>query len=128
MRVPLGAVAHFTIAVTDPAASAAWWTSNFDLDEWSRSGTRILVGNDSILIALFAGTPHPGVLGHVAFRTADVDALERALEVLRANGVDLEDPGDEVGPVAEGSPSVGLWFHDPDGYRWELYVQAPPEA
>jgi catechol 2,3-dioxygenase-like lactoylglutathione lyase family enzyme len=128
MRVQLGAVAHFSIAVTNPDASAAWWTSNFDLDEWSRSAARIVLGNDSILIALFAGTPVPGVLGHVAFRTSDIDALEAALDVLRANGVDLEDPGDEVGPVAEGSSSVGLWFHDPDGYRWELYVQALPDA
>jgi hypothetical protein len=42
---------------------------------------------------------------------------------LKKNGVELEDPGDEIGPVAPGSPDVGLWFHDPDGYRWELSVQ-----
>jgi predicted lactoylglutathione lyase len=37
--------------------------------------------------------------------------------------VDLEDPGDEIGPEAPGAPHYGLWFHDPDGYRWELSVQ-----
>jgi len=36
---------------------------------------------------------------------------------------DLEDPGDEIGPEAAGSKHLGLWFHDPDGYRWELSVQ-----
>jgi catechol 2,3-dioxygenase-like lactoylglutathione lyase family enzyme len=125
MRVQLGAVSHFNISVDDPGASAAWWISNFDLDEWSRSDRGILLGNDAIMIGLVKGSPVSGVLGHLAFRTSDVDALVVARDALRANGVDLEDPGNEIGPVAPGSASVGLWFHDPDGYRWELYVEAP---
>ena len=36
---------------------------------------------------------------------------------------DLEDPGDEIGPEAPGSPHISLWFHDLDGYRWELSVK-----
>ncbi len=124
-RVHLGAVSHFSLAVKDPAASAAWWTSNFDLDELFRSDTRVAVGNASILIALFEGTPNPKTLGHLAFRTANLDDLKAARDALHASGVDLEDPGDEIGPVAPGSPSMGLWFHDIDGYRWELYVRIP---
>jgi hypothetical protein len=59
-------------------------------------------------------------------------ALREALADLRKNGVDLEDPGDEIGledpgdeigPEAPGWPHLGLWFHDIDGYRWELSVQ-----
>ena len=45
------------------------------------------------------------------------------LDVARRHGVAVEDPGDEIGPEAPGSPHWGLWFHDPDGYRWELSVQ-----
>ena len=41
----------------------------------------------------------------------------------KKHDVDLEDPGDEIGPEAPGSPHMGLWFHDLDGYRWELSVQ-----
>lgn len=52
-----------------------------------------------------------------------MDELRSALEVLKKNGVDLEDPGGEIGPEAPASPHMGLWFHDPDGYRWELSVQ-----
>jgi catechol 2,3-dioxygenase-like lactoylglutathione lyase family enzyme len=52
-----------------------------------------------------------------------MDELRSALELLRDNGVRLEDPGDEIGPEGPGSPHMGLWFHDPDGYRWELSVQ-----
>jgi hypothetical protein len=35
----------------------------------------------------------------------------------------VEDPGHEIGPEAPGSSNMGVWFHDPDGYRWELSVQ-----
>ena len=125
MRVPLGPVSHFNIAVEDPGASAAWWLSNFDLEEWGRSDSGILLGNDAIMIGFVKGSPVPGVLDHLGFRASDIGALEAARDALRANGVDLEDPGDEIGPVAPGSASVGLWFHDPDGYRWELYVEGP---
>ena len=125
MRVQLGTVSHFNIAVDDPDASAAWWLSNFDLDEWGRSNSGILLGNDAIMIGLVKGSPVSGVLHHLGFRTSDIRALEVARDALRANGVDLEDPGNEIGPVAPGSTSVGLWFHDPDGYRWELYVEGP---
>jgi catechol 2,3-dioxygenase-like lactoylglutathione lyase family enzyme len=63
----------------------------------------------------------------MAFRVHDLASLEAARDALRVSGVALEDPGDEIGPVAEGSKSVGLWFRDPDGYRWELYVQSPSD-
>ena len=57
-------------------------------------------------------------------RTRDftLNALRKALVHLKKIGVDVEDPGDEIGPEAPGSKNMGLWFHDPDGYRWELSV------
>lgn len=128
MRVPLGPVAHFSLAVRDADASAKWWTSNFDLTEYFRRGDRVLVGNDSILVSLFPGTPDTGVLGHLAFSVTDLGALESARDALRANGVVMEDPGDEIGPVAPGSSNFGLWFHDLDGYRWELFVRVPEKV
>ena len=127
MAIALGPVHHFSLAVTDPQASAAWWRSLFDLEEYRSSPSRVLLGNDAILLVLVRGEPDPTVLTHMAFRTRDIDSLEAARDVLRDKGVALEDPGDEIGPVVEGSKNVGLWFHDPDGYRWELYLQAPGE-
>jgi len=53
--------------------------------------------------------------------------LRKALDHLKKIGAELEDPGDEIGPEAPGSPHTGLWFHDPDGYRWELSVQGKDE-
>ncbi len=49
--------------------------------------------------------------------------LRKALDHLKSVGADLEDQGDEIGPEGPGSPHMGLWFHDLDGYRWELSVQ-----
>jgi catechol 2,3-dioxygenase-like lactoylglutathione lyase family enzyme len=123
-RVALGAMAHFSLAVTDPASSADWWTSHFDLEEYSRAENRVVLGNDSVLFALFKGRPDATVLEHLAFRARDIAALQSARDALRGAGVELEDPGDEIGPVSPGASSMGLWFRDADGYRWELYVKS----
>jgi catechol 2,3-dioxygenase-like lactoylglutathione lyase family enzyme len=123
MKIKLGTVGHFSLAVTDPDASAQFWTRLFDLKELFRFEDGIAVSNDAITIALFRGTPDATALEHMSFHLADMEALRDALELLRDNGVELEDPGDEIGPEAPGSPNLGLWFSDRDGYRWELSVQ-----
>lgn len=123
MKVKLGVVGHFSLAVRDPERSARFWSASFDLEEIFRFEGGVAVSNDAITIALFKGEPGPAVLEHMSFHVADMEALRAAVGVLRKNGVELEDPGDEIGPEAPGSPHMGLWFHDPDGYRWELSVQ-----
>lgn len=123
MRVQLGPVGHFGLAVKDPDASARWWTAHFDLDEMFRFEDGVAVSNDAITIALTKGTPNPSTFDHMSFHVKDMKTLRAALDALRASGVDLEDSGDEIGPEGPGSPHLGLWFHDPDGYRWELSVQ-----
>jgi catechol 2,3-dioxygenase-like lactoylglutathione lyase family enzyme len=123
MRVKLGTVGHFGIAVPDPDASAMWWRKNFTLEEIFRFEGGIALSNDSVTIVLNAGKAHPKTFGHMSFHVANMATLRRALATLRKNKVDLEDPGDEIGPEGPGSPNMGLWFHDPDGYRWELSVQ-----
>jgi catechol 2,3-dioxygenase-like lactoylglutathione lyase family enzyme len=64
----------------------------------------------------------------MSFHLNSLEELRDALVDLRARGVKLEDPGDEIGPEAPGSPHMALWFHDPDGYRWELSVQNAARA
>ena len=123
MKVQLGAVWHFSFAVRDPEKSAQFWTENFDLQEMGRSNEGIGLTNDAIIIAFFKGTPHPETIDHLSFHLDSMLALREALETLKKNGVDVEDPGDEIGPTGPGSPHMGLWFHDPDGYRWELSVR-----
>ena len=123
MKVALGAVGHFGLSVRDPKASATWWSSLFNLHEIFRGEDYVGLSNDKVTVVFHEGVPHPGVLGHMSFHVADMRHLRAALSALREAGVDLEDPGDEIGPEAPGSPHRGLWFHDPDGYRWELSVQ-----
>jgi catechol 2,3-dioxygenase-like lactoylglutathione lyase family enzyme len=123
VKVPLGVVGHFGLSVRDPQTSAAFWKKNFDLEEIFRFEDAIGLSNDAVTIVLHEGVPHPGTIGHMSFHVENMRALREALDVLKKNGVNLEDPGDEIGPEAPGSPHMGLWFADPDGYRWELSVQ-----
>jgi catechol 2,3-dioxygenase-like lactoylglutathione lyase family enzyme len=123
MKIALGTVGHFGLSVRDPEMSANWWSRSFDLKEILRFDDGVAISNDAITIALHRGVPHPGTLGHMSFHLRDMDALRAALDVLKKNAVTVEDPGDEIGPEGPGSPHRGLWFHDPDGYRWELSVQ-----
>lgn len=117
----VGPVGHFGLAVRDPRASAAWFTRVLGLEPYMEAEDDLAsVGNDAVTIWFERGTPRPETLGHVSFQLRDRAELERALAHLRREKVDLEDPGHEIGPQAEGAPDIGLWFHDPDGYRWEL--------
>jgi catechol 2,3-dioxygenase-like lactoylglutathione lyase family enzyme len=122
-RVKLGSVAHFSLVVRDPVASGKWWMSNFGLTDVHWSGDRVLLRNDSFAMAFVRGEPRTSALEHMAFNVADLGALSEAAVVLRAKRVEIEDGDDAIGPVAAGSSSLGLWFRDPDGYRWELFVR-----
>jgi catechol 2,3-dioxygenase-like lactoylglutathione lyase family enzyme len=123
MKVKLGSVAHFSLAVRDPIASAAWWLAHFDLVEVRRTDDRVLLRNDAFLLALFRGEPRRDAGEHMAFSLPDLGALTEAATVLMAQGVKLEDGENAIGPVAPGSSSLGVWFRDSDGYRWELFVR-----
>jgi catechol 2,3-dioxygenase-like lactoylglutathione lyase family enzyme len=123
MAWKLGVVGHFGLAVREPGRSAKWWIEQIGLEHQFDFDNGVAVGNDAVTIALHRGVPHPGTLGHLSFHLHSLEALREALGDLRARGVKVEDPGDEIGPEAPGSPHLGLWFHDPDGYRWELSVQ-----
>jgi catechol 2,3-dioxygenase-like lactoylglutathione lyase family enzyme len=125
MKVPftLGVVGHFGLAVRDPKQSAKWFQSALGLRKEFEFENGVAVGNDNVTIALFKGKPRPETIDHMSFHLANMSELRRALEHLKGIDADLEDSDDEIGPEAPGSPHMGLWFHDPDGYRWELSVQ-----
>ena len=123
MTWALGSVGHFGLAVHDPRTSADWWIEKIHLKELFTYEDGVAVGNDSVTIALHRGRPAPSALGHMSFHLHSLAQLREALADLRESSVKLEDPGDEIGPEAPGSPHLALWFHDLDGYRWELSVQ-----
>jgi len=125
-RVPfkLGVVGHFGLAVRDPRKSAQWWETALGLEKQFEFAGGVAVGNDNVTIALHKGRPAPQTFEHMSFHLPSMTALRKALAHLQSIGAELEDPGDEIGPEAPGSRNMGLWLHDPDGYRWELSVQA----
>ena len=126
MKVPftLGEVGHFGLAVRDPERSAKWFESALGLRKEFEFDKGVAVGNEYVTIALFKGEPSPQTIDHMSFHLRDMETLRKALAHLKKIGADIEDPGDEIGPEAPGSKNMGLWFHDRDGYRWELSVQA----
>lgn len=125
MSVPftLGTVGHFGLAVRDPKKSAKWFKSALGLEKQFEFDGGIAVGNDNVTIALHKGEPVPETFEHMSFHLSDMATLRKALTHLRQLDANLEDPGDEIGPEAPGSPHMALWVRDPDGYRWELSVQ-----
>jgi catechol 2,3-dioxygenase-like lactoylglutathione lyase family enzyme len=125
MKTPfvLGVVGHFGLAVRDPKKSARWFQRALGLRKEFEFDDGIAVGNDNITIALFKGKPLPQALDHMSFHLPNMTALRKALAHLKKHKVSIEDPGNEIGPEAPASNNMGVWFHDPDGYRWELSVQ-----
>jgi catechol 2,3-dioxygenase-like lactoylglutathione lyase family enzyme len=125
MKVPftVGVVGHFGLAVRSPKRSAKWFERVLGLKKRFEFDDGIAIGNANVTIALHKGKPSPRTLGHMSFHLPNLAALRKALAHLRKTKADLEDPGHEIGPEAPGSPHLGIWFRDLDGYRWELSVQ-----
>ena len=124
MKTPftVGVVGHFGLAVRDPKRSAKWFERALGLKTQFEFEDGVAVGNRNVTIALSKGRPSPKTIGHMSFHLPNMAALRKALAHLKKHKVKLEDPGEEIGPEAPGSPHMGIWFHDPDGYRWELNV------
>jgi catechol 2,3-dioxygenase-like lactoylglutathione lyase family enzyme len=124
MKAPftLGVVGHFGLAVRNPRESAKWFQRVLGLRKEFEFENGVAIGNDNVTIALFKGRPSPETLDHVSFHLPNMSTLRKALAHLKEHEVDVEDPSNEIGPEAPGSKNMGLWFHDPDGYRWELSV------
>jgi catechol 2,3-dioxygenase-like lactoylglutathione lyase family enzyme len=119
----LGAVGHFGLAVRDPKKSARWFNRALGLQKQFEFDGGVAIGNDNVTIALHRGKPSPPTLDHMSFHLPSMRTLKKALAHLKKAKVDIEDPGEEIGPEAPGSKNMGVWFHDLDGYRWELSVQ-----
>ena len=119
----VGVVGHFGLAVGNPRKSAKWFERMLGLKTEFEFDSGIAIGNENVTIALFKGKPSPQTLDHMSFHLPNMTALRKALAHLKRMKADIEDPGDEIGPESPDSPHMGLWFHDLDGYRWELSVQ-----
>src|SRR5574338_1601179 len=102
MKVPfkLGEVGHFGLAVRDPKKSAKWFERALGLRKEFEFENGVAVGHDYVPIALFKGKPSPETIDHMSFHLPDMKALRKALAHLKNIDVDIEDPGEEIGPEA----------------------------
>lgn len=125
MKIPftVGTVGHFGLSVKSPKKSAKWFEKTLGFQKQFEFEDGVAIGNQNVTIALHKGKPRPKTLGHMSFHLANLAALKKALAHLKKQKVKVEDPGEEIGPEAPGSKNLGVWFHDSDGYRWELNVQ-----
>jgi catechol 2,3-dioxygenase-like lactoylglutathione lyase family enzyme len=100
----LGVVGHFGLAVRDPKKSAQWFQRVLGLRKEFKFEDGVAVGNENVTIVLFRGKPSPETLGHMSFHLPDMTTLRKALDHLKKHDVDLEDPGDEIGPEPPAHP------------------------
>ena len=127
---PVTGLSHVQLDVTDPVASAAWYTAALGLEPFAEDpdiGYVALQHRDARLVVVLTrrdgGPPDhaAGVLDHLAFAVPDGASLVAWAAHLTSIGID------HPGVVPEnGNPSLQL--RDPDGTAIELVAPRPPGA
>jgi len=121
---------HIGLNVTDLARSIAFYRQVFGL-ELAAEGKDperpyALLGRDGTLVLTLwqqsTGThdaARPG-LHHLSFQADSLEEVQAAEALLKELGAEFAYDG--VVPHGEGSASGGIFFHDPDGIRLEIYT------
>src|ERR1700722_13666582 len=111
MNVPFkpGVVGDFGLAVRSPKKSAEWFRRVLGFRQEFEFNEGVAIGNDHVTIALFKGKPSPETIDHMSFHLPNMTTLRKALAHLRKHKVEIEDPGDEIGPEGPGLPHMGIW-------------------
>ncbi|MFE7120762.1 VOC family protein [Streptomyces sp. NPDC057654] len=130
---------HVGLNVTDIDRSIAFYTRVFGFEVLREGaadageGRRFaFLGRDGELAVTLwqqAGSPYDGDrsgLHHLAFEVDRIQDVRAAEAVLRSIGADFHYEG--VVPHGQGTPSGGVFFHDPDGIRLELFAPSGAEG
>jgi lactoylglutathione lyase len=129
MSNPALKTGHVALNVTDLGRSIDFYEALFDFDVLARSEDErawALLGTEGVLsVALWEqsdgsfATGLPG-LHHLSFEVPDIEAVRAAEATLERLGVEFFYDG--VVAHGEGATSGGVFFHDPDGVRLEIYA------
>lgn len=127
---------HIGLNVTDLDRSLPFYGDalGFDtLGEGKEDGRRYaFLGRDGQLVLTLwqqadgAYAPALAGLHHLAFETETIEQVRAAEARLKSLGVDFAYEG--VVAHGEGSGSGGIFFHDPDGTRLEIYAPSGAEG
>lgn len=120
---------HIGLNVSDLDRSTEFYRRVFDfqiLGQSGESGKRfVFLGHDgNLTLTLWEqssgrfATDTPG-LHHLSFEAASLEEVEEFEQKLRGLGAEFHHDG--VVAHAEGASSGGIFFHDPDGIRLEIY-------
>lgn len=129
MSNPALKTGHVALNVTDLGRSIEFYEALFDFDVLARSEDErawALLGTEGVLsVALWQqsdGTFATGLPGlhHLSFEVPDIEAVRAAEATLERLGVEFFYDG--VVAHGEGAASGGVFFHDPDGVRLEIYA------
>lgn len=128
--IPVQSINHMTLAVSDPAASVAWYQELFGLPIAARQGntTVLQVGDGPQFIAIGGSPSDNPRITHYCLAVENFDD-ERLVRILAAHGVAATGEsgamqsrvrmrGPEFGGAPGGSPE--LYFGDPDGIVVQL--------
>lgn len=123
---------HVGLNVTDLSRSVEFYVEALGLTVAKRSDEAehrfaFLTKGTTLVLTLWeqstgafdAGSPG---LHHLSFQVADLAAVQQAEARLKALGATFSHDG--VVAHAEGAPSGGIYFTDPDGTRLEIYTAA----
>ena len=128
--IPVRAINHMTLSVSDPARSVQWYQGLFGMPIAARqAGTVVLrVGDGPQFMALGGGASSNPRITHLCLAVDNFDA-DRLVRILGENGVAASGAsgpmrsrirmrGEEFGGAPAGTPE--LYFGDPDGVVIQL--------
>jgi len=128
--IPVRAINHMTLGVSDPARSLEWYQGLFGMPIAARQARTVVlrVGDGPQFMALGGGQSANPRITHLCLAVDDFDT-DRLVRIMGENGVSPSDAsgpmqvririrGEEFGGAPEGTPE--LYFGDPDGVVVQL--------
>ncbi len=128
--IPVTAINHMTISVSDPARSLEWYQGLFGMPIAARQANTVVlrVGDGPAFMAIGGGASSSPEINHLCLATPNFDADlivrtlgEHGVSSSRTSGpmeVRIRQRGEEFGGAPEGTPE--LYFGDPDGIVIQL--------
>jgi catechol 2,3-dioxygenase len=125
-------VAHVVLYVSDPEASARWYSDVLDMKVSARvaegpykDGVFMSFGEHDHDLAFFPAPPEdrPARYEHIGLEVdcgGDLNKLRRLYGKMLRKGVRIHE-------VLNHGVSIGVYFYDPDGHQLEVFCQVVPQ-